>query len=117
MRVGVSAAASCDIVVAKNIVVKYIKQGKALIAYNDGANIFRILISVAENLYTIRVQTKGDRDKKKNKEPLENDVTATSRSIVALSSAHNTARKHYFLKLLLWEDFEKMENRCHGSDV
>ena len=97
MRVGVSAAARCvtDIAVAaKKSFVKYIKLGKAFIAHTDGANIFS-LTHVVENLYTIRVQTKGDHDKKKNKGPLENDARTTSRPIVVLSSAQNTASDRF----------------------
>ena len=44
----------------------------------------------------ILVPTKGDRDKKRNKQPLENDARTTSRSIVALSSAQNTAHARFF---------------------
>ena len=55
----------------------------------------------------------GDHDKKKNKEPLENDARTTSRSIVALWSAQNTVRDCFiFLKLISFlENSEKMENR------
>ena len=73
IRVGVSAAARCvtDVTVAtKKIVVKYIKQSKALTVHTDGAHIFSHTHRCYWEPDTIWAQTKGDHDKKKNKEPL-----------------------------------------------
>ena len=97
----------------QELVVKYIKQGKAFIVHTDNPNIFFAYSSLLlRTSHAIRVPTKGDRDKKRNKQPLENDARTTSRSIVALSSARKHCTRSLFLKLISFlEDSEKMENR------